>query len=135
MPVVKKSKYVKEMQEITRQVARYKEIISSDNPGFQIIKSNDKIAVTKHIYTSDRTSVAGCYLEKGCKVEEHCHEETEIFILVKGHMTVIVNDEAYTLKAVDVLHMAPNIPHRVIAHKDSYLLAVAIPAAKDFPHA
>jgi len=128
------SPYVKRMKAITRKVANYREIVTSDNPGFQTLDAGGRAAVSRFLYESKRASVAKFYGEKGSSFPEHEHNEAEIFVLTGGHIKIDIEGKPYELKDIGVLHMAPNTPHQVTCLEDTHMLCVAVPPSEDFPH-
>lgn len=65
----------------------------------------------------------------------HFHEEKEVFICLCGEIEFYTAETSKTLRAGDIFYVEAGQPHRAVTRSGCRILAVTIPAAKDWPDA
>ncbi len=73
------------------------------------------------------------YLDKGSKLEMHTHRESQIGIVIKGHIHFIKEDgEILDLKAGDSYYFGPDDPHGSVVLEDTELIECFSPSRDDY---
>lgn len=73
------------------------------------------------------------YLDKGSKLEMHTHAESQIGIVIKGHIHFIKGDgEVLDLRAGDSYYFGPNDPHGSVILEDTELIECFAPSRDDY---
>lgn len=66
------------------------------------------------------------FIRKGTRSSLHYHvQKDELFYLVRGEITVVVEDQEVHMKPGDSLCISPGQPHRIIPKEDSLILELA----------
>lgn len=80
-----------------------------------------------------QAEVVEIMMDKGQKTKAHYHSEvTEMFYVVSGEVTILVEDKANTLCKGDFLLLPPPIKHQIRANEDGTLIiAVKTPADEE----
>jgi len=79
--------------------------------------------------------LAQVYLEKGCIVPKHSHENEQITWIVEGalHFRLGENgEEEVTVRAGEVLHIPSNLPHQAEALEDTLDVDIFSPIRQDW---
>ena len=74
--------------------------------------------LSRRLVTGDRMMLAQVYLEQGCVVPKHSHENEQITWIVEGalHFWIGENGEhEVVVRAGEVLHIPSNVPDRALA--------------------
>jgi quercetin dioxygenase-like cupin family protein len=77
-------------------------------------------------------TVAHFRFDKGNKVASHHHGNDQITIVEKGAVRMVVGDEAFVLKAGQMVHVAPDIPHGNEALEDTVIMELFSPIREDW---
>lgn len=89
--------------------------------------------LTRRKYLGEKVMLARVFLEKGCHVPVHAHENEQIAFVMSGraefHIGEPGSDDAYDLVVVggEVLHLPSNLPHGVDALEDTEILDILSP--------
>ena len=89
----------------------------------------------RRLITGDRMMPAHVYLEQGCVVPKHSHENEQLTCILEGALRLwIGEDEAETVlvRAGEVLHIPSNVPHRAEALEDTLDVDIFSPPRQDW---
>jgi len=98
-------------------------------------KEQVNAGLSRRLVTGDRMMLAHVYLNKGCIVPRHQHENEQITYVVTGALHFwIGEDEAPTLvvSAGEVLHIPSHLPHKAEAIEDTVLADAFSPPREDW---
>ena len=98
------------------------------------------------LFKDKHIGVQRVYMSKGTKIPEHCHKEAEFTVCYLGSFIlkcdtdhVMVNGKQESkkklLKPGDAAYFPPNSKHSGEMLEDSWVIAVTIPAAEEYPDA
>lgn len=85
--------------------------------------------------TGDRIMLAHVYLDKGCVVPKHSHENEQLTYILEGAMRFWVGEDesqVVDLAVGDVLHLPSNVPHRAEALERTLDLDIFSPPRQDW---
>ncbi|MEA4816354.1 MAG: cupin domain-containing protein [Lachnospiraceae bacterium] len=89
--------------------------------------------VTRKILTyNDELMVCEFKLKKGSGVPEHHHEHIQNTYIVSGKLKMEMEGNARECSAGEAILMGRNVPHKVTALEDSWVVDSFTPARKDF---
>ena len=77
-------------------------------------------------------TVAHFRFDKGNKVALHHHANDKITIVEEGAVRMVVGDEEFVLKAGQMVHVPPDIPHGNEALEDTVILELFSPIREDW---
>jgi quercetin dioxygenase-like cupin family protein len=89
------------------------------------------LAGRKAVHGSDIT-VARFRFDKGNQVAMHHHPNDQITFVESGAVRMTVGGEEKQLKAGDIVHVAPEVPHGNVALEDTVIVEVFSPARQDW---
>jgi quercetin dioxygenase-like cupin family protein len=76
----------------------------------------------RRFVTGGNVMLAQIYLDKGCVVPKHAHENEQITWVVEGRLRLKLGEEGeqvVDLGPGDVLHIPPHVPHEAEALEDT----------------
>ena len=79
------------------------------------------------VTSQDKYEVVHLSLKAGNEVPEY-KNEAEILIFVIDGEILLITDEAVSLKSLELAEISSNVAHRMVAVKDSQVIAVKIKA-------
>ena len=90
--------------------------------------------IKRRFVTGERAMLAHIYLDKGARVPMHSHHNEQITYLLEGTLKFWIGEERkeLILKAGEVLHIPPNIPHEAEALEDCLDVDVFSPPREDW---
>lgn len=90
--------------------------------------------IKRRIVTGERAMLAHIYLDKGARVPKHSHHNEQITYLLEGTLKFWIGEEReeLILKAGEVLHIPPNVPHEAEALEDCLDVDVFSPPREDW---
>jgi quercetin dioxygenase-like cupin family protein len=90
--------------------------------------------IKRRIVTGERAMLAHIYLDKGARVPKHSHHNEQITYLLEGVLKFWIGEEReeIVLKAGEVLHIPPNVPHEAEALEDCLDVDVFSPPREDW---
>jgi quercetin dioxygenase-like cupin family protein len=91
--------------------------------------------LSRRLVTGERVMLAQVYLDKGCIVPKHSHENEQITWIVEGalHFRLGENgEEEVTVRAGEVLHIPSNLPHQAEALEDTLDVDIFSPIRQDW---
>ena len=90
----------------------------------------------RQLITGERVMLAHVYLKKGCIVPRHFHENEQVSYILEGELKFRIGEdgaEEITVKAGEVLHIPPYVPHAAEAIAgDVFGLDVFSPPRQDW---
>lgn len=91
--------------------------------------------IDRRLVTGERTMLAHVYLEKGSLVPQHAHDNEQFTYILKGALHFWLGAdraEEVVVRAGEVLHIPPNVPHEARALEDTVDLDVFTPIRQDW---
>jgi quercetin dioxygenase-like cupin family protein len=89
----------------------------------------------RRLVTSERMMLAHVYLEKGCIVPKHSHENEQITYILEGALHFWIGDdgaEEVIVRAGEVLVIPSNVPHKAEALEDTLDVDIFSPPRQDW---
>jgi quercetin dioxygenase-like cupin family protein len=88
----------------------------------------------RRLVTSERMMLAHVYLEKGCIVPQHSHENEQITYILSGVLRFWIgeNMEVVDVKAGEVLVIPSNVLHKAEALEDTLDVDIFSPPRQDW---
>ena len=91
--------------------------------------------LSRRLITSERMMLTHVYLDKGCIVPQHAHENEQITYVLEGvlHFWIGENgEEEVTVRAGEVLVIPSNVPHKAEALEDTLDVDIFCPPRQDW---
>ncbi len=91
--------------------------------------------LTRRLITGERIMLAHVYLEKGCIVPKHSHENEQITYILNGSLRFWIGEdeqEEIVVRAGEVLHIPSNVPHKAEALEDTLDVDIFSPPRQDW---
>jgi len=91
--------------------------------------------LSRRLVTGDRLMLAQVYLDKGCIVPKHSHENEQITYILEGALRFEIGEdgaEEIVVRAGEVLHIPSNVPHMAEALEDTLDVDVFSPPRADW---
>lgn len=79
-------------------------------------------ALSRRLITGERMMLAQVYLDKGCIVPRHSHENEQLTYILEGSLRFWIGEdgqEELVVRAGQVLHIPSNVPHMAEALEDT----------------
>jgi quercetin dioxygenase-like cupin family protein len=92
-------------------------------------------SLSRRLVTADRMMLAHVYLDKGCIVPKHSHENEQLTYILEGalHFWIGENgEEEVTVRAGEVLVIPSHVPHKAEALEDTLDVDVFSPPRQDW---
>lgn len=92
-------------------------------------------SLSRRLVTGDRMMLAHVYIDKGCVVPKHSHENEQLTYILEGalHFWIGENgEEEITVRAGEVLVIPSNVPHKAEALEDTLDVDVFSPPREDW---
>jgi quercetin dioxygenase-like cupin family protein len=89
----------------------------------------------RRLISTERMMLAHVYLEKGCDVPKHEHENEQLTYILEGVLRFWLGDdesEVVDVHAGDVLHLPSHLPHRAEALEDTLDVDIFCPPRQDW---
>ena len=89
----------------------------------------------RRMISGDRMMIAHVYLDKGCEVPWHHHDNEQLVYVLEGSMRFWFEDDDGPQKVVhdgEVLVIPPNVPHKAVALEDTLDVDVFSPPREDW---
>jgi quercetin dioxygenase-like cupin family protein len=100
-----------------------------------IPKESVTAQLSRRLVTGDRMMLAHVYLDKGCIVPKHSHENEQITWIVEGALKFWIGEdgaEEVIVRAGEVLHIPSNVPHMAEALEDTLDVDIFSPIRQDW---
>jgi quercetin dioxygenase-like cupin family protein len=91
--------------------------------------------LSRRLITGDRMMLAHVYLDKGCIVPQHSHENEQLTYIIEGALRFWIGAdgaEEIVVRAGEVLHIPSNVPHKAEALEDTLDVDVFSPPRADW---
>lgn len=91
--------------------------------------------LSRRLVTGDRMMLAQVYLEKGCVVPRHAHENEQITWILEGALHFWIGEdgaEEVVVRAGEVLHIPGNVPHMAEALERTLDVDIFSPPRQDW---
>ncbi len=89
----------------------------------------------RRVVTGERMMLAHVYLEKGCIVPRHSHDNEQLTYILEGALRFRLGEdgkEEVTVRAGEVLHIPSNLLHEAEALEDTLDVDVFSPPRQDW---
>lgn len=89
----------------------------------------------RRLITGDRMMLAHVYLDKGCVVPKHSHENEQLTYVLEGALHFWIGEdgsEEVTVRAGEVLVIPSNVPHKAEALEDTLDVDIFSPPRQDW---
>ncbi len=80
----------------------------------------------------EQITLARFRFDKGTQVAMHHHANDQITTVESGSVRMTCGDEEFVLKAGDMIHVPPNVPHGNIALEDTVIIELFSPIRSDW---
>ena len=94
-------------------------------------ESLNELTVRQAIH-GEKLTLARIHLAKGAVVPRHAHSNEQISMLEQGRLRFVFDGREMILEAGQMMLIAPDEPHAVIALEDSRALDLFAPAREDW---
>lgn len=91
--------------------------------------------LSRRLITGERMMLAHVYLDKGCIVPQHSHDNEQLTYILEGALRFFLGEdesEVIDVGAGEVLHIPPNLPHKAEALEDTLDVDVFSPPRSDW---
>ncbi|HEU4563584.1 MAG TPA: cupin domain-containing protein [Gemmatimonadaceae bacterium] len=91
--------------------------------------------LARRLITGDRMMLAHVYLERGCIVPKHRHENEQFTYILEGALRFRLGEdgaEEVVVRAGEVLHIPSNLPHEAEALEDTLDVDIFSPPRQDW---
>ena len=92
-------------------------------------------ALSRRLITGERMMLAQVYLDKGCIVPKHSHENEQLTYILEGSLRFWIGEdgqEELVVRAGQVLHIPSNVPHMAEALEETLDVDVFSPPRQDW---
>ncbi|MBX6330675.1 MAG: cupin domain-containing protein [Gemmatimonadaceae bacterium] len=89
----------------------------------------------RRLITGERLMLAHVYLERGCIVPTHAHENEQITYILQGALRFwfgAAGETEMVVRAGEVVHIPSNLPHRAEALEDTLDVDIFAPPRQDW---
>lgn len=89
----------------------------------------------RRLITADRMMLAHVYLEKGCIVPKHSHENEQLTYILEGALHFWIGEdgsEEVIVRSGEVLVIPSNVPHKAEALEDTLDVDIFSPPRQDW---
>src|SRR3954454_13843843 len=97
-------------------------------------KEQVKADLHRRLITTERMMLAHVYLDKGCIVPQHSHENEQLTYILEGKLRFWLDEdvsEIVDVAAGEVLHLPSRLPHKAEALEDTLAVDVFCPPRAD----
>ena len=101
----------------------------------EIPRETLKADLGRRLITGERMMLAHVYLEQGCVVPQHAHENEQLTYILEGKLRFWLGEDESTVVDVaagEVLHIPPNLPHKAEALETTLDVDVFSPPRQDW---
>jgi quercetin dioxygenase-like cupin family protein len=98
-------------------------------------KEQLKADLQRRLIPAERMTLGHVYLDQGCVVPKHAHENEQLSYILEGTLRFWLGDdeaEIVDVHAGEVLHIPANVPHRAEALEDTLDVDIFAPARADW---
>jgi quercetin dioxygenase-like cupin family protein len=98
-------------------------------------KETLKLGLERRLISTERMMLAHVYLEQGCLVPKHEHENEQLTYILEGVLRFWLGEdgsEVVDVHAGEVLHIPPNLPHSAEALETTLDVDIFCPPRADW---
>jgi quercetin dioxygenase-like cupin family protein len=91
--------------------------------------------LARRLITGERMMLAHVYLDRGCIVPKHHHENEQLTYILEGALRFWIGEDESTVidvRAGEVLHLPSNLPHKAEALEDTLDVDIFTPPREDW---
>jgi quercetin dioxygenase-like cupin family protein len=91
--------------------------------------------LARRLISTDRMMLAQVYLEKGCVVPKHAHENEQLTYILEGVLRFWLGEDesnVIDVAAGEVLHIPSNLPHKAEALETTLDVDIFCPPRQDW---
>jgi quercetin dioxygenase-like cupin family protein len=91
--------------------------------------------LSRRLVTGERMMLAHVYLDKGCVVPKHSHENEQLTYILQGALRFHIGDdgaEEIIVRAGEVLLIPSYVPHMAVALEDTLDVDIFCPPRQDW---
>ena len=91
--------------------------------------------LARRLVTGERMMLAHVYLDKGCVVPKHSHENEQLTYILEGALRFHIGEdgaEEIVVRAGEVLLIPSNVPHMAVALEDTLDVDIFSPPRQDW---
>ena len=91
--------------------------------------------LSRRLISTERMMLAQVFLDKGCIVPQHSHENEQLTYIVEGALRFFLGEhesEVVDVGAGEVLHIPSGLPHRAEALEDTLDVDIFSPPRQDW---
>ena len=91
--------------------------------------------LSRRLVTGERMMLAHVYLDKGCVVPKHSHENEQLTYILEGALRFHIGEdgaEEIVVRAGEVLLIPSNVPHMAVALEDTLDVDIFSPPRQDW---
>ena len=92
-------------------------------------------SLSRRLVTGERIMLAHVYLDKGCIVPRHSHENEQITYILEGALRFHIGEDGeqeVIVRAGEVLHIPSHVPHMAEALEDTLDVDIFAPPRADW---
>jgi quercetin dioxygenase-like cupin family protein len=89
----------------------------------------------RRLISTERMMLAHVYLDEGCIVPKHAHENEQLTYILEGALRFWIGEDesqVVDVSAGEVLHIPSHLPHRALALEKTLDLDVFVPPRQDW---
>ena len=94
-----------------------------------------KAGIGRRLVSTERMMIAHVYLDKGCIVPQHAHENEQLTYILEGTLRFWLGEDGsqvVDVAAGEVLHIPSNLPHKAEALEQTLDVDVFCPPRADW---
>jgi quercetin dioxygenase-like cupin family protein len=98
-------------------------------------KEELKADLHRRLISTERVMLAHVYLDKGCVVPKHAHENEQLTYILEGALRFWLGDDeaqVVDVHAGEVLHIPSDLPHKAEALEDTLDVDIFCPPRQDW---
>jgi quercetin dioxygenase-like cupin family protein len=91
--------------------------------------------LSRKLITGERMMIAQVFLDEGCVVPKHSHDNEQLTYIVSGALKFWIGEdgsEELVVGAGEVLYIPSNVPHRALALEDTLDVDIFSPPRADW---
>jgi len=124
---------LKELKELTDTLIGFgPDMYGARNSKIEITHGSGKIKAVTLIH-KDEIWMADCVADAGASMDEHTHEETEVFVVYKGTYEITIPHGGVVLRSGDSFTIKPGVPHSTYCPETCHHITIISPAPVDLP--
>jgi quercetin dioxygenase-like cupin family protein len=91
--------------------------------------------LSRRLVSTERMMLAQVFLDKGCVVPQHSHENEQLTYILEGKLRFFLGadeSEVVDVGAGEVLHIPSGLPHKAVALEDTLDVDIFNPPRQDW---